>query len=55
MSERDQDELSGAAGSGPATTPEQDMLNDIMDRSMARTSPPPAAEAEDGQIGRAHV
>ena len=48
MSERDQDELSGAAGSGPATTPEQDMLNDIMDRSMARTSPPPAAEAEDG-------
>lgn len=50
MSERDQDELSGAAGSGPATTPEQDMLNDIMDRSMARTSPPPAAEAEDGPV-----
>lgn len=48
MSERDQDELSGAAGSGPAITPEEKMLHEIMDRSMARTSPPPAAEAENG-------
>ena len=46
MSERDQDELSGAAGSGPAITPEEKMLHEIMDRSMARTSPPPVAEAE---------